>query len=59
MFKKTTLSIFLIACSFLLSKAQDRSLPIDTTVVTQHSVTANGATFSYTAKTGTQPVWDE
>ncbi|MGB5819783.1 MAG: carboxypeptidase [Saonia sp.] len=36
-----------------------RVLPIDTNVVTQHSVTINGAAFTYTAKTGTQPVWDE
>ena len=28
-------------------------------VTTQHNVTSNGITFSYTAKTGTQPVWDE
>ncbi len=38
---------------------QNRTLPVDTTVTTQHSVTINGTTFSYTAKTGTQPVWDE
>lgn len=40
-------------------QAQDRKLPIDTVITTKHSVTANGETFSYTAKTGTQPVWDE
>ena len=39
--------------------AQDRKIPIDTTVVTQHSVTVNGTNFDYTAETGTQPVWDE
>ncbi len=39
--------------------AQDRKLPVDTTVVTQHSVTVNGTNFNYTATTGTQPVWDE
>jgi carboxypeptidase C (cathepsin A) len=38
---------------------QTRTLPVDTTVTTQHSVTVNGTTFSYMAKTGTQPVWDE
>ncbi|MEB8345560.1 carboxypeptidase [Flavobacteriaceae bacterium KMM 6898] len=59
MIKKTTFSVLLISCVCFLSNAQDRRLPIDTTVVTQHSVTANGATFSYTAQTGTQPVWDE
>ena len=39
--------------------AQERKLPIDTTVTTQHSVTINGTPISYTATTGTQPVWDE
>jgi len=38
---------------------QERKLPIDTTVVTEHSVTVNGERFSYKAETGTQPVWDE
>jgi carboxypeptidase C (cathepsin A) len=27
-------------------------------VVTQHGVTVNGVSFTYTAETGTQPVWD-
>ncbi|MEJ1222028.1 S10 family peptidase [Sediminicola sp. 1XM1-17] len=57
--KKTTLSLIAITFTFLLSMAQDRTLPIDTTVVSQHSVTVNGTSFSYTAKIGTQPVWDE
>ncbi|MEH6771065.1 S10 family peptidase [Maribacter arcticus] len=39
--------------------AQSRTLPIDTVITTQHNATINGATFSYTAQTGTQPVWDE
>lgn len=38
---------------------QERKIPIDTAVTTQHSVTVNGSAFSYTAKTGTQPVWDD
>ncbi|MDM9631840.1 S10 family peptidase [Robiginitalea aurantiaca] len=40
-------------------QGQERKLPIDTTVVTEHSVTVNGERFSYKAETGTQPVWDE
>lgn len=36
-----------------------RSLPLDTTVTTQHQVTINGKLIKYTAETGTQPVWDE
>ncbi len=39
--------------------AQERKLPIDTVVATQHNVTINGTPINYTAKTGTQPVWDE
>ena len=42
-----------------ISLAQSRVLPIDTVITTQHSATINGTTFSYTAQTGTQPVWDE
>ena len=38
---------------------QNRSIPVDTAVTTQHNVTVNGNTFSYTAKTGMQPVWDD
>ena len=39
--------------------AQERKLPIDTVVTPQHNVTINGTAISYTAKTETQPVWDE
>ena len=39
--------------------AQERSLPKDTMVITQHSVTVKGTRFNYSAETGTQPVWDE
>ncbi|TDQ31508.1 S10 family peptidase [Zeaxanthinibacter enoshimensis] len=48
----------LFFCIGLLT-AQNRKLPIDTVVTTKHSVTVNGTSFNYTAKTGTQPVWDE
>lgn len=39
--------------------AQERTIPIDTMVVTQHSVTINGTLVTYSATTGMQPVWDE
>lgn len=42
-----------------LTHAQQRKLPTDTTVVTSNTVTINGTKVSYTATTGTQPVWDE
>jgi len=51
------ISILILSCNIALS--QNRKLPIDTMVTTEHNVTSNGVTFSYTAKTGTQPVWDE
>ncbi|MCF4102699.1 carboxypeptidase [Gillisia sp. M10.2A] len=39
--------------------AQKVSLPIDTMVVSNHSVSINGKNINYTAQTGTQPVWDK
>jgi len=43
----------------IAANSQSRKIPIDTTVVTKHNTTVKGQTFSYTATTGTQPVWDE
>ena len=51
------LSGLLLCCSISLS--QNRKLPIDTAVTSQHSVSVNGTSFTYTAKTGTQPVWND
>lgn len=39
--------------------AQNRTIPVDTVITTQHSVTINGTPINYTAQTGMQPVWDE
>ncbi len=52
------LIIFVFICTGFLA-AQSRTIQIDTAVVTKHSTTINGVKISYTAKTGTQPVWDE
>ncbi|MEK6477962.1 carboxypeptidase [Catalinimonas sp. 4WD22] len=41
------------------ANAQKRELAADSTVTTNHEVTVNGQRFSYTATTGTQPVWNE
>lgn len=49
----------LLLFSFSLVYSQGRKIPIDTTITTQHNVTINGTPINYTAKTGTQPVWDE
>lgn len=58
MIKKLLLtSLCLIA--FQVLRTQERKIPVDTAITTQHNVTVNGTAFSYTAKTGTQPVWDE
>ncbi|MBC2840652.1 S10 family peptidase [Robiginitalea sp. SC105] len=51
--------LLLLLLPGLSAQAQQRKLPIDTTVVTQHSVTINGENISYTAETGTQPVWNK
>ena len=56
--KKIVLSLSFVLYVVMIA-AQERKLPIDTTVTTQHSVTINGTPISYTATTGTQPVWDE
>ena len=57
--KKITLLVTFLAFVFQSATAQKRKLPIDTMVTTQHSVTINGTPINYTAKAGTQPVWDE
>lgn len=53
--------LFLLGMAFCasLTFAQERKIPVDTTVTTQHAVTIGGNRINYTATTGTQPVWDE
>ena len=54
---------FLLPLTFLfislLAKAQDVTVPVDTTIVTKHTAIIKGATIPYTATVGFQPVWDE
>ncbi|MDC6405454.1 MULTISPECIES: S10 family peptidase [Maribacter] len=57
--KRLFLPTILVLLLHVKSKAQGRELPVDTVVTTQHSVVINGTSIDYTAKTGTQPVWDE
>ncbi len=57
--KQLVLLFTILIFSFNYIAAQGRKLPIDTAITTQHSVTINGKPISYTAKIGTQPVWDE
>lgn len=56
---KKTITFVSIVCLCVSVMGQNRKLPIDTVVTTQHSVTINGQNIDYTAQTGTQPVWDE
>lgn len=57
MTKDITTFVFLIGFSFLC--AQNRVIPVDTLVKTTHNTTVKGQNFSYTAETGTQPVWNK
>lgn len=54
-----TIALFLFLVLPILANSQSRKIPIDTTVVTKHNTTVKGQSFSYTATTGTQPVWDK
>lgn len=47
----------LLCCSSL--QATERKIDIDSAVVTEHRTVINGQRISYSAATGTQPVWDE
>jgi len=53
--------LFMVFLAFLcnVTYSQDRMLPIDTMIMSNHEVTVAGNTFSYTAQAGTQPVWNE
>ena len=54
---KTRLSFLLLTC-FTFCIAQDLSIPVDTSYVTNNSVTIKGQQVNYKAETGFQPVWD-
>ena len=49
----------LLLSNICLIDAQNRTIPVDTSVITNHSGLINGKQINYTATTGTQPVWDE
>ena len=57
--KTLTLCLLSILLSINYLSAQNRTIPVDTTIITSHTVTINGNKISYTATTGMQPVWDE
>ncbi len=59
MIPRIRFTVLALICSIPWASGQERKLPIDTMVTTQHSVAINGNRIEYTAKVGTQPVWDE
>lgn len=58
-------NLFRAICILLLlvfvtkANAQNRTIAVDTTIITNHTTTIKGTKISYIATTGTQPVWDE
>ncbi|WP_293749163.1 carboxypeptidase [uncultured Paraglaciecola sp.] len=59
-FKKLIHFTFLITCLTSFAYAEnERKLEVDTKNLTKHTTKINGKKISYTATTGTQPVWDE
>ena len=57
--KATFKTLLLLMLSGTMLIAQNRQLPADTTVVTNHETIINGKKVLYKATTGTQPVWNE
>src|SRR5690606_27568214 len=51
---------FLLIATFSVSLlfSQVKKVPLDTMVVTNHSIVINGQNLSYQATAGTQPVWN-
>lgn len=54
-----SIAVLAITVSFTANAENQRKIAIDDKVVTKHSTKVNGKKFSYTATTGTQPVWDD
>ena len=55
---KCRFTLLLISC-FAVSFSQDLKIPVDTTIVSNHSVTIKGKQINYKAETGFQPVWND
>lgn len=58
-FHMRKLLLLLTIICFVNAFAQDKRIPLDTTVVTNNEVVINGKKVSYQATTGMQPVWDD
>ncbi len=57
--KTFSLSLLFILLGITCLNAQNRTIPVDTLIVTTHTTTINQQKISYTATTGMQAVWDE
>ena len=55
---RTVLCLVVISQSFL-TNANERIIPTDSFVLTEHRTEINGKRVEYSATTGTQPVWDD
>ena len=60
---KKLLPLLLVSCSLLsvpsLANEHQRAIEIDHKITTEHRTEINGERISYTATTGTQPVWND
>ena len=54
-----TLALAIVLLSSTATAENQRKIDIDSHVVTKHKAKINGERFSYTVKTGTQPVWSD
>lgn len=50
---------FLLLTSVIVSYSQDLQIPVDTTIVTNQTITIKGKPINYKAETGFQPVWND
>lgn len=57
--KKITYLIIHLLLLTTAVTAQNRTIAVDTTIVTNHTTTIRGVKMAYTATAGMQPVWDE
>jgi len=54
-----SLAVLTLSVSTTSYAENQRRIDVDSSVVTEHKARINGERFSYTATTGTQPVWDD
>ena len=59
MYFKHILAGIIFVSAFAKAYSQKVSVPVDTTIVSNHSITIKGKTIPYTATAGFQPVWDD